>query len=414
MTDIAIQVENLSKLYHIGHLQNRNGTLREAIVSTFKSRSINKLSRHSTDDEIWALKDVSFAINRGEVSGVIGRNGAGKSTLLKILSQITEPTLGRAIINGRVGSLLEVGTGFHPELTGRENIYLNGAILGMSRKEIASKFDEILEFAGIERFVDTPVKRYSSGMFVRLAFAVAAHLEPEILLIDEVLAVGDIAFQKKCLNKMEDITKTGRTILFVSHNLQAIGDLCKSTLWIDEGRLKLEGDTSSVIRKYLNSYFLENKQEFVTKESVYFRIEKLIINGDPIKKQILPLGALEIQFDIKPLIQTRDISTHIYFIDEEGRKVIGLDSVDFGAVVLINSKNTARFVIHIPNLTLPPGHYYLSLLIKSYSQNLYDHFDYIASFYVNQNPVYGNRLYDRKFHGDSVIPIKFTAMEISV
>jgi lipopolysaccharide transport system ATP-binding protein len=217
MNPTAIRVENLSKLYEIGAPQVRHNTLRDRLVDGLKS-----LTRRNGDSaksgEFWALKDISFDIRRGEVVGIIGRNGAGKSTLLKILSRITEPTTGQAWIHGRVGSLLEVGTGFHPELTGRENIYLNGAIIGMQRAEIARKFDAIVDFAGVERFIDTPVKRYSSGMYVRLAFAVAAHLETEIVLVDEVLAVGDAAFQKKCLGTMNQVARSGRTVVFVSHS----------------------------------------------------------------------------------------------------------------------------------------------------------------------------------------------------
>jgi lipopolysaccharide transport system ATP-binding protein len=250
MSEVAIRVENLSKLYRIGALQQRHDTLRDALVSTFKRSNIQTLER---SDEIWALRDVSFEVQRGEVVGIIGRNGAGKSTLLKILSRITEPTEGRAEIHGRVGSLLEVGTGFHPELTGRENIYLNGAILGMRRVEIERRFDEIVAFAEIEKFLDTPVKRYSSGMYVRLAFAVAAHLEPEIMLVDEVLAVGDVQFQKKCLGKMGDVAKEGRTVLFVSHNMVAVQTLCQRALWLDAGQMKAQGAVSPIVTTYLRS-----------------------------------------------------------------------------------------------------------------------------------------------------------------
>ena len=216
--------------------------------------------RSSTPDDtdLWALRDVSFEVKRGEVVGIIGRNGAGKSTLLKILSRITEPTAGSAKIHGRVGSLLEVGTGFHPELTGRENIYLNGAILGMRRAEIERKFDEIVAFAEIERFLDTPVKRYSSGMYVRLAFAVAAHLEPEILLVDEVLAVGDAQFQKKCLGKMGDVAKEGRTVLFVSHNMVAVQTLCQRAFWLDSGQLKAQGEVGTIVTTYLRAGLAED------------------------------------------------------------------------------------------------------------------------------------------------------------
>jgi lipopolysaccharide transport system ATP-binding protein len=260
MSDVAIRVENLSKRYHIGRAQQRHDTLRDALAAAMRAplQSLRRSTNHSSlltphDDTIWALKDVSFEVQRGEVVGIIGRNGAGKSTLLKILSRITEPTEGRAIIHGRVGSLLEVGTGFHPELTGRENIYLNGAILGMRRAEIDRKFDEIVAFAEIEKFMDTPVKHYSSGMYVRLAFAVAAHLEPEILLVDEVLAVGDAAFQKRCLGKMGDVAREGRTVLFVSHNMSAITRLCERTLWIDQGCLCMTGSTEVTVSRYLTN-----------------------------------------------------------------------------------------------------------------------------------------------------------------
>ena len=256
MNEIAIRVENLSKMYRIGRAQQRHDTLRDALVAAVRA-PLERLRRDShgyddAKDTIWALKDVSFNVKRGEVVGIIGRNGAGKTTLLKVLCRITEPTEGRAVINGRVGSLLEVGTGFHPELTGRENIYLNGAILGMKRAEIERKFDEIVAFAEIEKFMDTPVKRYSSGMYVRLAFAVAAHLEPEILLVDEVLAVGDAAFNKKCLGKMGDVAREGRTVLFVSHNMAAVENLCSKAVLLENGQITSVGDVSHVVQWYLS------------------------------------------------------------------------------------------------------------------------------------------------------------------
>jgi lipopolysaccharide transport system ATP-binding protein len=259
MSDTIIRVENLGKKYIIGHQkQERYLALRDAIANGAKSagrkllKPFGKKMPDSTSEEFWALKDVSFEIKRGDCVGIIGRNGAGKSTLLKILSRITEPTNGRISIKGRVASLLEVGTGFHPELTGRENIYLNGAILGMSKAEIKSKFDEIVAFAEVEQFLDTPVKRFSSGMYVRLAFAVAAHLEPEILIVDEVLAVGDAQFQEKCLGKMENVGKSGKTVLFVSHNVNAIERLCKSALLLEKGVVKtFSQDTQLVIKDYI-------------------------------------------------------------------------------------------------------------------------------------------------------------------
>jgi len=253
MSDLAIKVEGISKRYRIGMMFERPDTLRDVIVSGFK-RSGQRLKGQSIDEatHIWALRDVSFEVQKGQVLGIVGRNGAGKSTLLKILSRVTDPSEGYGEINGRVGSLLEVGTGFHPELTGRENIYLNGAILGMHRSEIRRKFDEIVEFSEVEKFIDTPVKRYSSGMYLRLAFAVAAHLEPEILVVDEVLAVGDADFQRKCLGKMGDVAQQGRTVLFVSHNMSAILRLTQETIVLDKGRILMCGETPSAVDYYLN------------------------------------------------------------------------------------------------------------------------------------------------------------------
>jgi len=255
VTDFAIRVEHLGKRYRIGE-RERYRALRDTLADAVKAplrRLRSPRTAHVVDNTIWALRDVSLEVAPGEVLGVIGHNGAGKSTLLKILSRITEPTEGRAEVRGRVGSLLEVGTGFHPELTGRENIYLNGAILGMKHAEITRRFDEMVAFAGVERFIDTPVKRYSSGMYLRLAFAVAAHLEPEILLVDEVLAVGDAAFQKKCLGRMSDVAREGRTVLFVSHNLPSIENLCQRVVVVDGGRLVMQGDPVTCIAAYLGA-----------------------------------------------------------------------------------------------------------------------------------------------------------------
>ena len=252
MSKTAIRVTNLSKRYRISLGQQKRGyrTLRESISE--KISSIAHRERVEKQD-FWALKDINFEVKKGESLGIIGRNGAGKSTLLKILSRITKPTEGRAVLDGRVGSLLEVGTGFHAELTGRENVYLNGAILGMHRSEIERKFDEIIAFSEIEQFLDTPVKRYSSGMYVRLAFAVAAHLEPEILIVDEVLAVGDTEFQKKCLGKMGDVTSEGRTVLFVSHNMGAVKRLCSRAILLEKGSIQMIGETEKVIDYYLDT-----------------------------------------------------------------------------------------------------------------------------------------------------------------
>ena len=305
MSKPIIKINNLSKCYRIGTKEKGYKTFREAIIDGISApfRNLKQLQRLTkfdnkgddtrSNDIIWALRDISFNVDEGEVVGIIGKNGAGKSTLLKILSRITEPTGGIIEINGRVSSLLEVGTGFHPELTGRENIFLNGAILGMRKKEIEQKFDEIVNFAEIEKFLDTPVKRYSSGMYVRLAFAVAAHLEPEILLIDEVLAVGDIAFQKKCLGKMEDVAKGGRTVFFVSHNMGTIRSLCNNAIWLDNGVIIKSGTTGEVVKNYEESqlkhldefsYIIERNSEDVKYKSFYFsRIEIQKVKGKEYK-----------------------------------------------------------------------------------------------------------------------------------
>ena len=269
MSDTVISVENLSKKYIIGHQQQERYTALRDVVANgakgmLKSLRGDKLAEDPNQEEFWALKDVSFEIKQGDRVGIIGRNGAGKSTLLKILSRITEPTEGRIRIKGRVASLLEVGTGFHPELTGRENISLNGAILGMSKAEISRKFDEIVAFAEVEKFLDTPVKRYSSGMYVRLAFAVAAHLEPEVLIVDEVLAVGDAQFQKKCLGKMEDVAQEGRTVIFVSHQMSAIEKLCSSGILLNRGQAKFIGNSKQTINYYLQDLDVEVQQTRVS------------------------------------------------------------------------------------------------------------------------------------------------------
>jgi lipopolysaccharide transport system ATP-binding protein len=261
MNDIAVQVRGLGKKYRIGAIEEGRRTLRETLMDALatpfrKAGSLlsgNASGAAGMEEEIWALKDVAFDVPRGQVLGIIGKNGAGKSTLLKVLSRITEPTEGVIEIHGRVGSLLEVGTGFHPELTGRENVYLNGAILGMGRTEIDRKFDEIVAFAEVERFLDTPVKYYSSGMYVRLAFAVAAHLEPEILVVDEVLSVGDAAFQQKCLGKMGDVAQSGRTVLFVSHNMGAVTDLCDRAILLEGGQVTMDDGPTDVVSHYLTS-----------------------------------------------------------------------------------------------------------------------------------------------------------------
>lgn len=329
----AIKVNNLSKRYIIGHQRKERYTaLRDVMADTVK-RSIKKLLPHSyrvdtetTLEEFWALKDINFEIQQGDRVGIIGRNGAGKSTLLKILSRITEPTNGRIKIKGRVASLLEVGTGFHPELTGRENIYLNGAILGMSRIEIAKKFDEIVDFAEIEKFLDTPVKRYSSGMYVRLAFAVAAHLEPEILIVDEVLAVGDAQFQKKCLGRMEEVGKEGRTIIFVSHNIQAIRQLCSSAILLESGSLLAFDSSQQVTDLYFQQTLRSITQRDLTETINHlpidpsFKLEaiQLFQMGHQVFDLIqngLPLE-VSIQYSVKESV--KGLRVFIDMLDDQG------------------------------------------------------------------------------------------------
>jgi lipopolysaccharide transport system ATP-binding protein len=282
MSNPAISIENLGKRYTIGRQRSKDDGIRhvieEAIRAPFAWLKSGR-QRRQRETDYWALKDVSCQIQKGEVVGIVGRNGAGKSTLLKILSRITVPTEGRIRIDGRIASLLEVGTGFHQELTGRENIFLNGAILGMSHDEITRKFDDIVEFSEIEEFLDTPVKRYSSGMYVRLAFAVAAHLEPEILIVDEVLAVGDAAFQKKCLGKMGSFAESGRTVLFVSHNMESVRSLCQRAIWLKDGRLHLDGKTDEVIEAYFNN--ISNAPSFSCTNSEYgLTIQKVVLKNN--------------------------------------------------------------------------------------------------------------------------------------
>jgi len=355
MSDSIIEVKGLSKKYILSHEgQEKYTALRDVIANKMKGL-VNRQQnlKAPTQEEFWALKDVEFNIKQGDRVGIIGRNGAGKSTLLKILSRITEPTSGTIKIKGRVASLLEVGTGFHPELTGRENIFLNGAILGMSRTEIRKKFDEIVDFAEVERFLDTPVKRYSSGMYVRLAFAIAAHLEPEILIVDEVLAVGDSNFQKKCLGKMEDVSKgEGRTILFVSHNVNALKILCNEGVLLEQGQLRLLGEINSVINSYLDNYSLVKTNELAYKdENCKATIQ---INTD---NQVFFGESLEIVVEINSLREAHDEVFAIGIDYVEGGRVLSLDSNKFEVNNGINN-----LIFKFKNLTLNPGVYNILVL----------------------------------------------------
>jgi lipopolysaccharide transport system ATP-binding protein len=371
----AIRAENLSKLYHIGERDKLNRTLRDTWVDTFSRfnpfAGNGASSNGHAERLLWALRDVSFTIQPGEVVGIVGRNGAGKSTLLKVLSKITEPTSGKAELRGRLGSLLEVGTGFHPELTGRDNIYLNGSILGMTRREIERRFDEIVAFAELERFLDTPVKRYSSGMYVRLAFAVAAHLEPEILLVDEVLAVGDAAFQKKCLGKMTEVAKQGRTVLFVSHNTAAMLGLCQRGLLLENGRLTADGPIEAVIQQYLNSlkviapwdlsgYAERQGNGRVRFTSVGFEDEQ----GNPVEQGISgkPL-VINLKYQAKETQPLPHCRASVTFYDLLGQPLFNCSSeLVIKEPITLPSQGNLRLLI--PRLPLSQSRYLLTLFFE--------------------------------------------------
>ncbi len=386
MSDTVISVENLSKSYFIGHggPREKNPMLRDMIVRharNYARKAIDmargrQIIQGDSVEEFWALKDVAFEVKRGEVVGIIGRNGAGKSTLLKILSRITEPTSGRIVLNGRVASLLEVGTGFHPELTGRENIFLNGAILGMPRADIKRKFDEIVDFAGVEKFLDTPVKRYSSGMYVRLAFAVAAHLEPEILIIDEVLAVGDAEFQKKCLGKMKDVAGQGRTVLFVSHNLAAVRQLCSKGLMLVNGKVAMIDTASKVADQYL--------QDMVESRSDRFRVNDTGYTGMClVNSEEVPITAVfadqEAYVKIEVMISS-GMNVHCGFTIFDQRDVpLVLCASEYGGVVLNDGKQTFR--IRLQNELLQPGTYRIEGAVWD-KDHVYHQDDYLCQFQI--------------------------------
>ncbi len=401
MSDTIIKVENLSKRYIIHHKQNGSySTLRDAIAE--KASRLGKRvaelvnggrggKRLSPKEELWALKDVSFEVKRGEVLGIIGRNGAGKSTLLKILSRITEPTEGRVILKGRVGSLLEVGTGFHPELTGRENIYLNGAILGMSKKEIDRKFDEIVDFAEIEKFLDTPVKRYSSGMYVRLAFAVAAHLEPEILLVDEVLAVGDAAFQKKCLGKVGDVAKEGRTVLFVSHNMAAIEKLTRRSIWIDTGAIKFLGNTIKAIHNYLHNSTSALALKNQRLDGGYY-IKNVAVRSDSTKENNIVLMGEAAHIEIILENTLIDERTGVGFlIKDENGTVITASNTFMQPPMSYTDKFTRQKLLYvIPRLMLSPGTYFIDVSLAQRNIKRIEYIERSAKFIVRERDIFNN------------------------
>ena len=377
MSNVAIRAEHLGKRYRIGAAAQRHGSLREALVhlSGAPLRNLKRLGSLGADGAaqgdsvVWALRDVSFEIPVGQAVGVIGRNGAGKSTLLKILSRITEPSVGYAEVHGRVGSLLEVGTGFHPELTGRENVYLNGSILGMDRAYIARKFDEIVEFSGVERYIDTPVKRYSSGMYLRLAFAVAAHLEPEILVVDEVLAVGDAEFQKKCLGKMGEVAGEGRTVLFVSHNMGAISTLCESVLLLRDGRVAAFGTPDEIVAEYLESAVDTHTGEYVwpvldeAPGSAEIRARALRVRNDrgQTTREFADAEGLSVEVEYEVLAPVWNAQVGFQVLTADGVVVLESYNGDLSNEPELQEPGHYRWTCRIPGMFLNNGSYYVKL-----------------------------------------------------
>ena len=393
MMSVVIKVENLSKKYILSHQgQEKYTALRDVLTNSVKrigQKILSPFTHHSSQgsnspftlhpsqgsqEEFYALRDVSFEIKQGDRVGIIGRNGAGKSTLLKILSRITEPTSGRIEITGRVASLLEVGTGFHPELTGRENIFLNGAILGMGREEIRRKFDEIVDFAEVERFLDTPVKRYSSGMYVRLAFAVAAHLEPEILIVDEVLAVGDAQFQKKCLGKMEEVGKEGRTVIFVSHNMTALKSLCSRAIWLNAWQVMDDGETDKVVTNYLqNGLSNVHKQTWDDvatapgNEKVRFHRVELVPELSDSESEITILTPLRLEFEFWNLSDKHDLNFSLHLFNSEGMCIFASASPIFNSETILT-----RGSCFIPARFMNDGVYHISIMVVQDSTCSFD------------------------------------------
>jgi len=385
--DVAIKAEGISKCYRIGLKEQMHDTFSSAMANFIKSplrnyrkyRSLYKFddinlnpdseSDSNSSDIIWALRNVSFEVERGTAVGIIGRNGAGKSTILKIFSRITHPTSGRVEIHGKSSSLLEVGTGFHNELTGRENIYLNGTILGMRKIRIDQKFDDIVDFAGVERFIDTPVKRYSSGMRVRLAFAVAAHLEPEILIVDEVLAVGDAEFQAKCIGSMSSVTKEGRTVLFVSHNMGAITELCSRVLWLDEGRLRLDGSPLDVVKKYLSTgrqgvgFWTGNRAEEYAGRGAWLTHARLLSgNGDKVSTRFRFDEQVKIEIGYEIRISVRAFRSYVLLKDSLGNIVwASHDTDETDKVSQAREPGIYHSTCVFPQRLLRPGQYFVSI-----------------------------------------------------
>lgn len=421
MSDVVIKVENLGKQYRLGQIGT--GTIANDLTRWWanirgkedpflKIGDENDRSAKAVSDYVWALQDINFEVKRGDVLGIIGKNGAGKSTLLKILSQVTTPTLGEVKIKGRVASLLEVGTGFNPDLTGRDNVFLNGAILGMTKHEIKNKFDEIVEFSGVERYIDTPVKRYSSGMYVRLAFAVAAHLEPEILIVDEVLAVGDAEFQKKCLGKMKDVSGEGRTVLFVSHNMAAMNQLCDKGLLIHQGRVLHQGSIEDVIPFYLRSSFSNaicGDVEFETNDKP-FQFKKITLKnaaGEIINKSISQTDSIFIEANYVFRKEVKKCNLTITVKNNNGEIVWFLDRSDFHKEFYVAQPGVYFSRIQIPNPLLKSGSYVVTFGFSDAQGDYDDHKRDILQFEIeNTDSLRANRA------GNLFVPLQWEMSKI--
>jgi lipopolysaccharide transport system ATP-binding protein len=402
--DAAIEIEGLGKRFQLGY--------QPSLAHLLRGRGWR-----SSEREFWALRDVSLAVAPGEALGIVGRNGAGKSTLLKILARITEPTTGQATVRGRISSLLEVGTGFHPELSGRDNVYLNGAILGLRKREITARFDEIVAFSGVERFLDTPVKRYSSGMRLRLAFAVAAHLEPEILIIDEVLAVGDAEFQRRCLGKMSDVTGHGRTVLFVSHNLAALRSLCTRAVWLDAGRIAAEGPSAEVLDAYLEAAeqrielpLAERRDRAGSGELRFTRAE--LRAGDPPLAGMRPTTGKPLEIALGYVAAgsapVKTVRVAVLFLDPLGNRVVATDTRFLNAD-FTELPPAGEIVCRIPDLPLATGHYQLDVW-ATVADEVADHVEHAIPLRVEDGDVFGTgRTTVAEKHGPFVVRHAWTA-----